>query len=348
VESQLAEAVNTIDRNNLLVSAYRKHAAGRRALIFCVNVAHAMHVSQAFQAAGVRTSAVWGDMPREERRLQIARFSSGEIDVITNCNVLTEGFDEPRVDAVVMARPTRSRLLYAQMVGRGTRRHPDKKDLNVIDIADNSKTHHLPGLNDLFNLPSGMNLQGTDALKTERAVETLANRFSWVDIERIHTPADVQFAAERIDFWNFDPPAELAGFTPHVWHIIPGGYRLFLKDNETLVVESNLLDTWNILLKSPKTGSRLLNRTADLESAIGFADNFVSTERPDSENLASRNARWRDEDPTDKQIEVLKRNGINTPPELTRGQASQMISYILGASGAGRSSLTRPKEAKIS
>ncbi|HEV3040735.1 MAG TPA: DEAD/DEAH box helicase [Candidatus Angelobacter sp.] len=331
VESQLAEAVNTIDRNNLLVSAYRKHAAGRRAIIFCVNVAHAMHVCQAFQSAGIRSSAVWGDMPREERRLQLAQFSSGDIDVITNCNVLTEGFDEPRVDAVVMARPTRSKLLYAQMVGRGTRRHPDKKDLNVIDIADNSKAHHLPGLNDLFNLPSGMNLQGTDALKTERAVEELTNRFPWVDIERIHTPTDVKFAAERIDFWNFDPPAELADFTPHMWHTIPGGYRLLLKDGETLLVESNLLDTWNVHIKSPKNGATLLKRVANLESAIAFADSFLSSERPDSERLAARNARWRDEDPTDKQIEILKRNRINVPPELTRGQASQMIAYILGS-----------------
>lgn len=53
-----------------------------------------------------------------------------------------------------MARPTRSKLLYAQMVGRGTRRHPDKANLEIIDIADNSKTHQLSGLNDLFNLPS--------------------------------------------------------------------------------------------------------------------------------------------------------------------------------------------------
>jgi hypothetical protein len=296
-----------------------------------------MDVCQAFTAAGIHTSAVWGDMPHEDRRAKLAQFSRGEIDVVTNCNVLTEGFDEPRVDAVIMARPTRSKLLYTQMVGRGTRRHPDKADLTVIDIADNSKAHQLPGLNDLFNLPHGLNLQGSDALKTERLIDDLTGRYPWIDIARIHTATDVKFAAERIDFWNFDPPAELADFTPHTWHAVPGGYRLFLKDGESLLVESDLLDTWSVQLRSPGAGLTPLTRIPELEAAISFADNFVSSERPDSERLVSRDARWRDGTPSDKQIQVLRRNGIPAPPELTRGQAAQMISYILASSSRTRS-----------
>jgi ATP-dependent helicase IRC3 len=337
VESQLAQVVNTSERNSLLVTAYREYAAGRRAVVFCVNVAHAMDVCQAFTAVGIRTSAVWGDMAREDRRAKLAQFSRGDIDVVTNCNVLTEGFDEPRVDAVILARPTRSKLLYAQMVGRGTRRHPDKADLKVIDIADNSKAHQLSGLNDLFNLPPGLDLQGSDALKTERLIEDLTARYPWIDMARIHTAGDVKFAAERIDFWNFDPPAELADFTPHTWHAVPGGYRLFLNGGESLLVESDLLDTWSVQLKSPSTRLTPLNRFAELKSAIYFADHFVSSERPDSERLVSRNASWRGGAPTDKQIEVLRRNGIIAPPELTRGQAAQMISYILASSSRTRS-----------
>jgi hypothetical protein len=332
VENQLAQVVNTSDRNNLLVSAYRKYATGHRAIVFCVNVAHAMDVCHAFTLAGIRASAVWGDMPREQRRGTLADFSTGEIDVVTNCNVLTEGFDEPRVDAIIMARPTRSKLLYTQMVGRGTRRHPDKVDLTVIDIADNSKAHQLPSLNDLFDLPPGFSLQGGNALRTGRLIEDLTNRYPWIDMGRIHIPADVKFAAERIEFWNFDPPAELAEFTEHTWHTVPGGYRLSLGAGESLLVESDLLDTWSVQLKSPSKGLIALNRIADLKSAIHFADNFVAFERPDSERLVSRNASWRDKAPTDKQIEVLKHNGIVAPPELTRGQAAQMIDYILAPS----------------
>jgi ATP-dependent helicase IRC3 len=329
IESQLAQTVNTGDRNNLLVAAYREYAAGRRAIVFCVDVAHAMRVGEAFAAAGIRVGAVWGDMPREDRRLKLAQFSKGEIDVVTNCNVLIEGFDEPRVDGVIMARPTRSKLLYAQMVGRGTRRHPDKANLTVIDIADNSTTHQLPGLNDLFDLPPGLDLKGSDALNIERQIESLAARYPWIDVARIHTPADVKLAAERIDFWSFGLPDELADLTSHTWHAVPGGYRLSLADGESLLVEPDLLDTWSVQLKSPATGLKLLNRTAELKSAIYFADHFVRSTRPDSEGLVARDASWRDLVPTEKQVKSLKRNGIIAPPELTRGQAAQMISYIL-------------------
>lgn len=331
VESQLAEAVNTPERNNLVVAAYRKHTAGRRAIVFCVDVAHARDVCQAFTAAGIRASTVWGELPREERRARLAQFSNGEIDVVTNCNILTEGFDEPRVDAIVMARPTRSKLLYAQMLGRGTRLHPGKADLAIIDIADNSKAHRLPGLSDLFNLPYGIDLRGASALKAEKQIEDLTNRSPWVDITRIHTADEIKFASERIKFWNFNPPEELADITPHIWHAIPGGYRLFLSEGDSLLVESDLLDSWTVQLKSPKSGITALHRDTDLESAIEFADHFLTSERPDSKRLVSRGARWREGRPTEKQIEVLKRNGIAAPPELRRGEAAQMISYILAS-----------------
>lgn len=340
VEGQLAQVVNTTGRNSLLVNAYRQYAASRRAIVFCVDVAHAVDVCQAFKAAGIRSSAVWGDMPREDRRQTLEQFSRGELDVVTNCNILTEGFDEPRVDSVIMARPTRSKLLYTQMIGRGTRRHRDKTDLMVIDIADNSKAHQLAGVNELFNLPAQFDLKGGNALATERRIEGLTERCPWIDMARIFTPADLQVAAERIDFWNFDLPAELAEFTQRTWHTVPGGYRLSLKNGESLLVESDLLDAWSVQLKSSKKELTQLRRCPELESAIHFADNFVASERPDSLSLVSLNARWRNEALTEKQIEVLKRNGINAPPELRRGQASQMISHILSRS-------SRPRRAEM-
>src|SRR5207244_13512925 len=103
---------------------------------------------------------------------------------------------EPRVDCVIMARPTRSKLLYAQMVGRGTRLHSDKKDLTVIDVADNSRTHQLPGLHSLFNLPMNMNLSGGDVLEVEREIERLNRTQPWIDTSRIASLGDLKLAAQ--------------------------------------------------------------------------------------------------------------------------------------------------------
>ncbi len=331
VESQLARVVNTPLRNKLLVKAYRDFAYGRRTIVFCVDVAHAKDVHLTFTEAGIRTAAVWGELPREERRATLARFSAGKIDVVTNCNLLTEGFDEPRVDCVILARPTRSKLLYAQMVGRGTRLHPDKVDLMVIDVADNSRTHQLPGLHSLFNLPMNMNLQGSNALNIEREIERLNRTQPWIDTSRIHKPEDIKLAAERIEFFNFNPPAELIGCTANMWYAVPGGYCLSLPDGEWLTVEPNLLDTWDVAHVTPREGAKRFHRAETLASAMQVADRYVIDQRPDAARLVGQSARWRAEPPTDKQKEVLARNKIPVPKGLTRGQAAQMISLVVSS-----------------
>jgi ATP-dependent helicase IRC3 len=332
VEDQLARVVNTPDRNRLLVQAYRDLAVGRRAIVFCVDVAHAHAAQQAFAEGGVRAAAVWGAMPKDERRATLARFSDGALDVVTNCVVLTEGFDEPRVDCVIMARPTRSKLLYAQMVGRGTRLHPGKSDLLVVDLADNSTTHHLPGLHSLFDLPVNMNLRGRDALAIEREVERLSRTHPWIDMTRIHSPDQLVRAAERIEFFNFDPPEELRGGTANNWYSVPGGgYRLGLPKGEWMSIAPNLLDSWDVERGGPGIGRSLIRRAPSLGVALVEADRFVAAEFPDASRLVRREERWRDREPTEKQKEMLARHGVNVPGGLTRGQVSQMISMVMAS-----------------
>jgi superfamily II DNA or RNA helicase len=336
VETELAHVVDTPKRNLMLVRAYGDLASGRRTIVFCVNVAHARAAQRTFADAGIRAAAVWGELPRDERRATLSGFAAGELDVVTNCNVLTEGFDEPRVDCVIMARPTRSKLLYAQMVGRGTRLHPDKTDLLVVDIADNSRTHQLPGIHSLFSLPMSMNLRGQDALAIERRIERINRTQPWVDTTRIHTPEQLELAVERIEFFNFDPPAELIAHTGNSWYAVPGGYRLSLPKGEWMSVTSNLLDSWDVEHGVPRTGSRLIQRARALPLAVQAADRFVAVEFPDASQLVQRAARWRDQPPTDKQRDVLVRSGIHVPQGLTRGQAAHMISMVVSSRRGAR------------
>jgi ATP-dependent helicase IRC3 len=330
VESQLARVVNVSSRNRLLPVIYRKLANYRRAIVFCVDVQHAKDVCEVFQDAGIRAAAVWGDMLRDDRRETLSRFSQGEISVLTNCNLLTEGFDEPRINCVIMARPTKSKLLYAQMVGRGTRLHADKTDLMVVDVADNSRQHMIPGLHTLFNVPLNMNLEGSRALDIEREVEGMTRRWPWIDTSRLQKPEDIRFAATRIEFFNFDPPAELAGHTDYVWYRATDNYRLNLPEGEAVILESNLLDSWDVRL-SDGTHSRILAQADTLNRAVVIADNFVMTERPDAVNFVKRVADWRSGPPSEKQLDVLNRKRIPIPEGLTKGQASQIISQLFAS-----------------
>lgn len=97
----------------------------KRTLVFCASVKQSERLAEIFNRYRPGVAAmVCGETPQEERRTTLRKFESGEIQIVVNCAVLTEGYDNPAIEAVVMARPTKSRSLYAQMLGRGTRPLP--------------------------------------------------------------------------------------------------------------------------------------------------------------------------------------------------------------------------------
>ncbi len=109
----------------------------RPTLVFGVTVAHAEQLTLHFQQCGRRAVALSGKTSRNEREDILARWRSGEIQVVCNCALLTEGFDFPELAALVIARPTLSPSYYMQMLGRGTRPAQGKKDCLVLDVMGN-------------------------------------------------------------------------------------------------------------------------------------------------------------------------------------------------------------------
>ncbi|MBC7106262.1 MAG: restriction endonuclease subunit R, partial [Firmicutes bacterium] len=140
-DADLEGVLNTEDRNGLIARAYLDHTAGRRAVAFTAGVQHALDLAATFRAAGVTAEAVSGETPEEERRKLLSAFRAGDVRVLCNCNLLTEGWDEPSLDCILMARPTKSKALYLQMLGRGARPYPGKQDCLVIDFVDNTGRH---------------------------------------------------------------------------------------------------------------------------------------------------------------------------------------------------------------
>jgi DNA repair protein RadD len=133
VESQLA---GRMDRDNLvgdIVSHWHRYGERRKTVCFAINVAHSIHIRNEFIKAGVRAEHIDGSTPKPERDAALARLASGEAELITNCMVLTEGWDLPAVSCGILARPTKKMGLYRQMIGRLLRPAPGKSDALVLD-----------------------------------------------------------------------------------------------------------------------------------------------------------------------------------------------------------------------
>lgn len=140
-EGDLSAVVDCEERNRYIVERYQEHAPGRKAVAFCVSIAHAQHIAQAFQDAGIEADWLAGNSPDRQEKLK--RFANGEIRVLASCQVLTEGFDDKTVDCVLLCRPTKSKSLFVQMIGRGLRLAPGKADCQVLDFVDASGKHRL-------------------------------------------------------------------------------------------------------------------------------------------------------------------------------------------------------------
>jgi DNA repair protein RadD len=135
-EGELAAAMDKAAITGDIVETWLKRGEGRSTFCFCVNRRHAQHIAERFLEAGVVAEYMDGTTLREDREAIFDRFRSGEARIIANVGVLTTGVDLD-VRCIVMARPTKSRILFVQMIGRGLRTAEGKDQLLVLDHAGN-------------------------------------------------------------------------------------------------------------------------------------------------------------------------------------------------------------------
>jgi ATP-dependent helicase IRC3 len=149
-QKDLSEEINTPERNQLVVANYLKYAKGRQAFFYCVDIDHAVKLSEVFNEHGIKCKPISGDnkiTPNRER--DIKDFRERKLEVLTNCMVLTAGVDIPNVSCIGMASPTKSLTKYIQCAGRATRlkdkEHVIKFGQNsiILDYIDNTSRHNL-------------------------------------------------------------------------------------------------------------------------------------------------------------------------------------------------------------
>jgi superfamily II DNA or RNA helicase len=129
-------------RDDLIVRTYLDHVNGRKAVTFCVNVRHGEQVAELFRRAQVPAESVSGRMPVKERERTLRAFHDGKLRVLCACDILNEGWDCPDVEVLLMARPTLSKVIYLQQLGRGTRKAAGKECLTVFDFVDNASRYN--------------------------------------------------------------------------------------------------------------------------------------------------------------------------------------------------------------
>lgn len=204
-------------------TASRARAAGRKHwLLFATTVKHATGIAEVLGQLGVDHRVVFGHTPKEERDQAVQGFRDGEFTALVNVGVLTTGFNAPRCDLLAVMRPTQSTALYVQIMGRGMRTFPGKRDCLVLDFGDNVRRHG--PINKVRP-----NKQGEDGEAPTRTcpqcasiLPSSATRCPDCGAELPRVERKVRHAPEPGEFDPFDPSAKAAGVNVvDDWHLFP-------------------------------------------------------------------------------------------------------------------------------
>lgn len=303
---ELDEAMK--DTSDAVAEAYQKYAKGAT-LIFAVSVNHANEIAKRIPGA----VAVTG---KTENRAQIIRdFSERKIPCLVNCMVFTEGTDIPLVETVIIARPTKSDSLYAQMVGRGLRLHPDKDKLTLIDCVGITGTASLctaPSLLgiDISQIPqkNRENIEGNLFSLPEKIIRASDTPQSWIqNVEIVDLWAkEQQYNLHDINFFKM-PDGSLTLSLPKKIITIPCQDEL---GNVNGIPMQKVIDRlYEKLIKEHKDSHAIW----DLSSV----------------------RRWGKDPATERQKKIITRKFKNLDcNNMTKMQASQILNRIFGERSA--------------
>lgn len=374
-QNQLEDAMNVDPVNQLAYESWVNAGKGHQTIVFCAGVDHAKAVAEVFREKGIKAAAVWGDMPPRERIQVIDDFRAGRIKVLTNMDILTEGFDAREAGCVILLRPTKSWSLFVQMIGRGLRtlpgivegiefedasvrraaiRQSSKPECIVIDIVAmaGEEGHNVtekkdgtgdPCLNALVGLPEGLDLEGHSVIEALEEFEEM--------------PEVVRAAANRRRKLNFSDLTAVLSQVEMLLEIEPpeeavqNGELYWLKTGDLeyqvdcgsqggcqrkAVLIGDFIGNWKLVIESTFRDPKEFAMPDNLPLAFRAAEGVIANEFMGVSRLASRKAQWRLGSPTVNQVMYLKGRGID----------QHILDNLTKGSASAMISVLRAKEAR--
>lgn len=333
-QEDLADTVNTVRRNQQIVKFWMEVGQNRQTAAFTVDIKHAQALALEFHKAGVKAEAVWGT--DKEQEAKIAKFEAGEITVLCNCALLTEGYDAWQIQCVLDTAPTKSSTVYTQKIGRGTRLEEGtgnlleaikagialhKLDCFVLDVCDNNTRCSLVTLPSLVGLNPDFDLHGDSVTDAIDKIEHLQEKYPTIDFTDLTDLSKVKVFVESLDMFAEPYTQEVKEFSELTWmQTQDGAYVLAIPErrdvqsakeywnfkHEKLHISQNELEEYELSITTVSTDKKL-GTFNTLKEAFTTADDVVRRCRPDRVKVMQRNAGWHDGPASDASKAYLKK-----------------------------------------
>jgi superfamily II DNA or RNA helicase len=316
--ASLTEILTSTGAAGIAAAGYLEHARTephiRPGIVFVPSLACADLFTDAFNDAGISAAKVWGEQDRDDRRATVAAFRDGTgADVLINCMALTRGFDAPRAEVCMIARPTCSPVLYQQMIGRVLRPFPGKESALVLDVVGASRDHRLATLIDL----------STRRIKEVWPGETLTE--AAIRERRERNPLLADYVIDYRDI-------ELFQRSRARWLQTDLGVWFLPIDSAMIFLWPDAGDTYRIGIRDirGRAGGRFVADGLDLSLAMSWAEQEAAkiTEGRGAD-IVSVGASWRSKRPSPGTIKYAESLGCSTSGNS--GQVSDRISRTLAS-----------------
>lgn len=324
-QARLAAAMHDALAPAAIARAYLEHAKGRPAIAFLPTVQFSVEQAAAFEEHGVRAVHLDGATPAPLRAATIERHRAGDIDVLCNVGLFTEGTDLPHVSCIILGRPTKSASLYTQMVGRGVRLAPGKRDCIILDVVGVTGKHRLATL---------ANLDGAD--REEDLDDDLALYEAEYSEDEIEAPAPkLEIPPEDVPIVGADGPLDhelidLFGSAHAAWLRTVGGVWFIAAGPDYFVyLVPTAGDRYEVTVRAKRSGAAgvPLLGTGPLEIGYAMAWGEEYIESVPMWGLG-RDAKWRTLKPTAKLIARARAVGVPVSrfSPLNRGELHDLVS----------------------
>ena len=351
---ELSNAVNTPERNALVVESYKKICDGEIAIVFAVDVLHAETLANCFKDSWIKADFLIWTTDKDKRRQMLKDFHIGKIKVMVNVWTLTEWYDNEHIKAVLLARPTTSSGLYLQMVWRWLRISEGKENVKILDFVDNLSKHSIISSSSIIWLEKPIKVNWEDLMDLQEKYEELLTNDPSADISDI-APEDLEARIKEVDIFKMaqlpDMIKQHSGYarTPFLdW------FKLNLGKNEQgslgCEIREDTLGQYEVAFylatdqvpsfrnSYKKSGFTKLHSfiCKDKIQAIERADLYIFQHHNDRVRLVSQNASRREWMASDKQISILKKFGISGAERLNKGEAANLLNKIFAERSAKR------------
>ncbi len=320
-EGQLGEAMEAAGAGEVIARAYAEHAGDRQGVLFAPTVATASSFADSLRAAGIVTELITGETSREDRELIFKRYAEGDVQVLSNVMVLTEGWDMPQCSVAVIARPTQSAGLYTQMVGRVLRPFPGKVDALVLDVVGAAGQHKLQSL--------------TQLVKTEvRDGESLSEARERIAKEIKASGGSV---AKGIGGAVVAKDVELFANSHSVWLQTYGGtWFIPVRGGIVFLWPESTPGLYTVGVKDDRSKGERVIEGVTLEYGMAHGEQLAEERDP---MVATKGRSWRRTKPSQAQMDLAIRLQLAEPAavlEMRKGELSDLISVHMASRQLGQ------------